>query len=545
MSLVKTVTGPAHLVTNQWETDRNVLLQKSNALAAGSSPISSYLYSVNDLGQRDDVTTSGSAFATSNAGLTAWKYNDRGEVVSADHPQSGSDRSYDYDAIGNRLAASESLTLPPSANYTANALNQYSATPEASTPIVYDADGNLEDSGTGNLYKWDAENRLIDVQSAPGASTFFHWKYRYDYLSRRVFKQKLNQTGGIIGTQYAYYDGWNIIHEASPSQSYGTDLLWGPDLSGSMQGAGGVGGLLLRNQTFDFSSTTSTFKQYYPTYDGNGNVSEYLLSDGSVAVHWEYDPFGNITEASGPESGGTWKNIGQLDGVHRFSSKPLDRATGLYYYGYRYYDPVTGRWPSRDPIGEEGGINLYGMVKNLPVGAVDLFGLMSLKELEAKKLAEAQELSDQAFKKDNKGLEYCGAICCKDGEYAATGPFPGRWRKDGVPVCNSTQEGGCGALGDGWVLVSRYHTHPSRRYNILSNGDKELADRTGVPISFTFPGVEHWEKYFPDKDYDKNKEWNNGFEDKNGKPNPDGKRPANGGQGHGEAGNLPKVPAPE
>lgn len=40
-------------------------------------------------------------------------------------------------------------------------------------------------------------------------------------------------------------------------------------------------------------------------------------------------------------------------------------------YGYRYYDPVTGRWPSRDPIGERGGINLYGMVRNKATSSVD------------------------------------------------------------------------------------------------------------------------------------------------------------------------------
>lgn len=44
-------------------------------------------------------------------------------------------------------------------------------------------------------------------------------------------------------------------------------------------------------------------------------------------------------------------------------------------YGYRYYDPLTGRWPSRDPIEEKGGVNLYGFVGNDPVGHFDLLGL--------------------------------------------------------------------------------------------------------------------------------------------------------------------------
>ncbi|MBB5354042.1 RHS repeat-associated protein, partial [Haloferula luteola] len=57
-----------------------------------------------------------------------------------------------------------------------------------------------------------------------------------------------------------------------------------------------------------------------------------------------------------------------------FSTKYQDEETGLYYYGYRYYDPVTGRWPSRDPIGERGGVNLYGFVENDSVGRIDVLG---------------------------------------------------------------------------------------------------------------------------------------------------------------------------
>jgi uncharacterized protein RhaS with RHS repeats len=48
-------------------------------------------------------------------------------------------------------------------------------------------------------------------------------------------------------------------------------------------------------------------------------------------------------------------------------------------YGYRYYDPVTGRWPSRDPIEEEGGINLYGFVQNAGTNWIDVLGLKRTK----------------------------------------------------------------------------------------------------------------------------------------------------------------------
>ena len=59
----------------------------------------------------------------------------------------------------------------------------------------------------------------------------------------------------------------------------------------------------------------------------------------------------------------------------RFSTKYQDAETGLLYYGYRYYDPITGRWLSRDLIGEEGGLNLYSCVTNDFTNNIDLFGL--------------------------------------------------------------------------------------------------------------------------------------------------------------------------
>jgi len=52
-----------------------------------------------------------------------------------------------------------------------------------------------------------------------------------------------------------------------------------------------------------------------------------------------------------------------------------ETASGMFFYGFRYYDPVTGRWPSRDPIGERGGLNLYGMVGNDPANWTDILGL--------------------------------------------------------------------------------------------------------------------------------------------------------------------------
>ena len=60
---------------------------------------------------------------------------------------------------------------------------------------------------------------------------------------------------------------------------------------------------------------------------------------------------------------------------YRLSTKYQDDETDLIYYGYLYYNPSTGRWPNRDPIGERGGMNLYGFVGNSPLNRVDRLGL--------------------------------------------------------------------------------------------------------------------------------------------------------------------------
>lgn len=59
-----------------------------------------------------------------------------------------------------------------------------------------------------------------------------------------------------------------------------------------------------------------------------------------------------------------------------FKGQFLELDTGYYNYGYRYYSPELGRWLSRDPIGEKGGINLYLMAKNNPIINIDYLGLL-------------------------------------------------------------------------------------------------------------------------------------------------------------------------
>jgi RHS repeat-associated protein len=89
-------------------------------------------------------------------------------------------------------------------------------------------------------------------------------------------------------------------------------------------------------------------------FDGSGNVVALVDgSSGTYSANYEYGPFGEVIRASGAMASSF---------PIRWSTKYTDLETDLVYYGYRYYNPGTGRWLSRDPIGEKGGLNLYGFV---------------------------------------------------------------------------------------------------------------------------------------------------------------------------------------
>ena len=101
-------------------------------------------------------------------------------------------------------------------------------------------------------------------------------------------------------------------------------------------------------------------------YDSNGNVILLTDTQGRESARYAYDAFGKTLTATGPAA-----RVNR----YRFSTKPVEEESGLVYYGYRYYDPVTGRWPSRDPIGEKDDKNVYSFVHNQALSGSDAFGL--------------------------------------------------------------------------------------------------------------------------------------------------------------------------
>ena len=254
-------------------------------------------------------------------------YNARSEVTAANI--SGVPADYGYDEIGN------------STNWTANCLNQY-------TEFTHDEDGNMAQCGDWT-YTYDAANRLKTVCS----NDVLIVTNFYDAKSRRV--KKVTQEA----TMTFFYDGWNLVEERI-AYTNGTSstirYFWGKDLSGTLQGAGGVGGLLY---------LTIDGVPYIPCYDNIGNITRYLDANGNVVAQYTYDAFGN-----------TMTKSGSLAGLfrHRFSTKYFDSESDLYYFDYRFYSPSLIRWLTRDPIEEKGGINLYEFCLNNALYSIDSFG---------------------------------------------------------------------------------------------------------------------------------------------------------------------------
>ncbi|UDQ98366.1 RHS repeat-associated core domain-containing protein [Lentisphaerota bacterium WC36G] len=99
--------------------------------------------------------------------------------------------------------------------------------------------------------------------------------------------------------------------------------------------------------------------------DGNKNITQLInLTTGEIANKYDYSPFGQLAK--------TDENV---ENVFKFSSEYAEKETGLVYYNYRYYNPTTGKWLSRDPIQEKGGYNLYHFVYNRPINYYDRHGL--------------------------------------------------------------------------------------------------------------------------------------------------------------------------
>jgi hypothetical protein len=155
--------------------------------------------------------------------------------------------------------------------------------------FLHDADGNLVSDGRW-ANRWDAENRLVSMETLSSVPTGAAMRvtFQYDWMGRRVLKavQKWHgRTWPITFSNRFVYDGWNLVAELNATNNNVVrSFVWGTDLSGSEQGAGGVGGLLF--------VTTSGTATNAVGFDANGNVETLFdATTGTVSGSYAYGPF--------------------------------------------------------------------------------------------------------------------------------------------------------------------------------------------------------------------------------------------------------------
>jgi len=395
-----------HWSGNKWQTSFN---------------ISDYDYTNDDLGRRTSVIRTGAAFTgTTGDNLDIYSYNARNELVGVDSHEgtvidppgtsiTARNRGFAYDPIGNRI--NSTTGTDPEVYYCTNSVNAYTNLDDddgCASPFTrsfaYDADANMTGDGQWT-YVWDKANRLAEAKPS-GTPTEGSKKlvFEHDYMDRRIRKKVFTYTSGAWPTTPTtdtrfIYDGWNLVLEldALNSNAVQRKFTWGLDLSGTRQGAGGIGGLLAVEDASGTPTNPSDDLKYLYFHDANGNVGQLIdwapiadwqslgLSSANdwhasrLVARYEYDAYGNsLLDPTNTGVSGAYAAANPF----RFSSKycegGLDASAtsdDLYYYGYRYYRPDIGRWINRDPIGEGASINLSEFLLNCPSMMVDPTGL--------------------------------------------------------------------------------------------------------------------------------------------------------------------------
>lgn len=296
-------------------------------LVSSTTPINQAAYAYNPVGNRTSLTD--------RRGAQSFGYDTLDRLTSASHPLLATPQAFAYDAVGNRTTGGTVV----------NAGNQLTA--DATHSYQYDDNGNLTRKtllATGNYsqYTYDAENRLTKVEdfAAGNPTAFATSTYRYDGLGRRIEKVANGQTKRYI------YDGEDILLEYDGSNVLQARYTHGPGI----------------DEPIAVTKGGSTFFYHQ---DGLGSVTDLTDSAGATAKSYSYDAYGNIVDQTGA-----------VDQSYTYTGREFDSESGLYYLRARYYDPTTGRFLQKDPIGFNGGdFTLYAYARGNASNRSDPFGL--------------------------------------------------------------------------------------------------------------------------------------------------------------------------
>ena len=302
---------------------------------ASGTAVGCFTYSYDVLGL---VTQKISAVGQASQPVTnAYSYDALGRLAACQLIATNSSllTAYSYDLAGNRLSAGAT-----NFTYSNNRLNG----------VLHDNAGNVTNMVRGAVtlaLSWNTLGQLVSVATNRVVAE----TYAYDPLGRRV----RTTTGGT--TVYHVYDGDQCVADVSSAGTPLRSYSWGP----------GIDNLLA--VTVYSAGVTNT---YYAVKDHLGSVQALVNASGAVAESYTYDAWGVtiIRNTSNQTIAAS-----QYGNRFMFQGREYSAVTGLYNFRARWYEPATGRWLSKDPIGLEGGLNLYVFCGDDPVNYRDPSGL--------------------------------------------------------------------------------------------------------------------------------------------------------------------------
>ena len=207
----------------------------------------------------------------------------------------------------------------------------------------------------------NAENRPVRWTNAETGTVI---TMTFDSQGRRTEYKSV--TNGVQNTWLRFlYDGYLCIQVLYSNAPYNVfkEFVWDPTEP-------------VATRPLVFRYAPNSLNLFY-AFDGNKNVSDvfYRLTSNGIGAHYDYAPFGAVTRTHSDSSASF--DIVSLN-PFRFSSEYYDSELDLVYYNYRHYSPLLGRFLSRDPIAEQGGLNLYAFVGNDPNDFIDIKGEFSV-----------------------------------------------------------------------------------------------------------------------------------------------------------------------